>query len=79
MPVGEPLLMWSANGDGQVRDDLVASRDKQFGISTAEIRERRKAYGYAVPNIPPPKSIDDLGRIWSATGPDEPTKLGVTK
>jgi len=75
MPVGEPLLMWSANGDGQLSDKLIESRDKQFGISTAEIRGRRKAYGYAVPNMPPSKSVDELGHIWSATGPDEPTRL----
>ncbi len=78
-PMGEPILMWSAGGDGQVDPKLIAQRDQQFGISTSEIRERRKAYGLAVPNIPPPKSVDDLGHIWSATGPDEPTKLAPPK
>src|SRR5262245_38881879 len=73
MPTGEPILMWSANGDGQLRPALIEARDKQFNISTAEIRQRRAAWGYAVPNIPPPKSINDVGHIWKATGPDEPT------
>lgn len=73
LPLGEPLLMWSANGDGQVNQKLIDARDAQFGISTDEIRKRRGVYGYAVPNIPPPKSINDRGRIWTATGPDEPT------
>ena len=76
LPMGEPLLMWSANGDGQIDPALVGERDKDFGISTREIRERRKAYGYAVPNIPPPKSVKELGRRWTASGPDEPTKTG---
>ena len=74
LPMGAPLLMWSANGDGQVAQKLIDGRDTDFGISTAQIRQRRSAYGYAVPNIPPPKSINDVGRRWTATGPDEPVK-----
>jgi len=73
-PTGEPLLMWSANGDGQVRNDLVAKRDGQFGISTPQIRERRKSYGFAVPQLPPPTSVNDVGRRWTTSGADEPTK-----
>ncbi|MCI0589278.1 MAG: OBAP family protein [Planctomycetes bacterium] len=74
VPIGEPLLMWSANGDGQIAQKLVDKRDAQFGISSAAIRERRKPWGYEVPQIPPPKSLADVGRQWTATGPDEPTK-----
>jgi len=74
VPMGEPLLMWSANGDGQIRQDLIDTRDAKFGIKTADIRARRAAWGYKVPNIPPPTSADQLGRIWTASGPDEPTK-----
>lgn len=73
-PVGEPLLMWSANGDGQIAQSLIDARDKQFGISTAAIRERRKAWGFPVPNIPPPKNMNELGRRWTTSGPDEPAK-----
>lgn len=75
VPMGEPLLMWSANGDGQVSQSLIGKRDAQFGISTDAIRARRKSMGYEVPQIPPPKSKDDLGRTWTASGPDEPKKL----
>ena len=75
LPVGPPLLMWSANGDGQIDSKLIDDRDKDFGISTKEIRERRKAYGYAVPNIPSPKSIDEVGRRWTRSGPDQPMKI----
>ena len=74
LPLGEPLLMWSANGDGQIRSDLLDGRDKRFGISTAAIRERRRSCGLDVPQIPPPKSLDEVGRRWTATGPDEPTR-----
>ena len=75
VPMGEPLLMWSANGDGQINNDLISKRDAQFNISTSQIRERRKSMGFAVPQIPPPKSMKDLGRRWTAKGADEPTKL----
>lgn len=73
-PVGEPLLMWSANGDGQIDNALIGKRDAKFGVSTDRIRERRKAYGFAVPSIPPPRSMSEPGRQWTPSGPDEPTK-----
>lgn len=74
LPLGEPMLMWSANGDGQIGENLVSHRDAQFGIKTAETRERRKAWGYEIPNLPPPKSLKEHGRKWTAKGPDEPKK-----
>jgi hypothetical protein len=77
LPMGEPLLMWSANGDGQIQSALVDGRDKRFGISTATIRERRKSMGFAVPQIPPPKSVGEPGRRWTPSGPDEPVRMNV--
>jgi len=74
LPLGEPLLMWSANGDGQINSNLVDARDKGFGISTKDIRERRKAYEFGVPTVPPPKSIADIGRRWTVSGLDQPTR-----
>ena len=73
-PLGEPLLMWSANGDGQIDQKLIDKRDAGFGIKTAEIRERRKPWGFPVPNLPAPKTMDEVGRRWTATGADEPAK-----
>jgi len=73
LPVGEPLLMWSANGDGQIAQNLIDKRDVQYKIKTQGIRERRKAFGFAVPNLPPPKSKNEVGRKWTTSGPDEPT------
>jgi hypothetical protein len=73
--VGEPLLIWSLTGDGQCDDAVVAARDKNFGVDTAAIRARRgQELGLEVPQIPQPRSMDDLGRQWTASGDDTPTR-----
>lgn len=71
LPTGEPLLMWSANKDGQVSGKVLAARDRTFKVSTAEIRKRRRHIG-PVPQIDFPNSVDDLGRQWTNEGPDKP-------
>ncbi len=77
VPLGEPLLIWSLMGDGQVDDKVVAARDKEFKCSTAKIRAARgKAIGYEVPNVSAPKGMDDVGRQWTNEGEDKPTKKG---
>lgn len=43
VPMGEPLLMWAVTGDGQADPKVVAVRDKEFGVSTDEVRKRRVA------------------------------------
>jgi hypothetical protein len=76
IPVGEPLLIWSLTGDRQCDPAVVATRDKEFGVDTAAIRARRgKDLGLNVPQIPPPKSMDALGRQWTASGDDRPTRM----
>lgn len=74
VPLGEPLLMWSSNGDNQVDPALVSQRDAEFGVSTDQVRQRRKEMGFEVPQVPPPKSMGELGRRWKATGEDQPAK-----
>jgi hypothetical protein len=75
MPVGPPLLMWSFNADDQVDPKVLAARDQTFGCNTAKIREERgKTFGFEVPQIPFPKSMDEAGRRWTTSGPDEPVK-----
>jgi hypothetical protein len=74
VPMGEPLLMWSANGDGQIDQALIDKRDARLKISTATIRQRRKSMGYDVPQIPPPQSTEEIGRQWAKDGIDQPTK-----
>ena len=74
IPVGEPLLIWSLMGDKQVDEELLAKRDKAFGVDSAKIREARgKDLGYEVPNVPVPKDVKDVGRQWTDKGKDEPT------
>ena len=75
VPLGEPVLMWALTGDGQDDPAVVAARDKQFGVSIAEVRKRRVGQiGLEVPAVPAPKSVDVIGRQWTAAGEDKPTK-----
>src|SRR5208337_1893213 len=37
IPMGEPLLMWSGGRDGLIDEDLVASRDRNFRVSSAQL------------------------------------------
>jgi hypothetical protein len=74
VPMGEPLLMWALTGDGQINDDVIAARDKQFNVSAARIRELRcQSIGYEVPKVSLPSSIDQVGRQWTDEGEDKPT------
>ena len=74
VPMGEPLLMWAVTGDGQLADDLIATRDKQFRVSASGIREQRcQSIGYEVPKVSLPRSIDQVGRQWTDEGEDKPT------
>jgi hypothetical protein len=76
VPMGEPMLMWSLTGDGQEDPEVIALRDKEFGVTTAHIRKKRiEAIGYEVPAVPQPKSMDTIGRQWTAQGDDKPTKI----
>ena len=33
VPMGDPLLMWAVTGDGQLDEQVIATRDKQFKVS----------------------------------------------
>jgi len=77
VPIGEPLLIWSLMGDGQVDEKVVAARDKEFKCSMTKLREARgKAIGYEVPKVAAPKNLEAIGRQWTDTGDDKPTKKG---
>jgi hypothetical protein len=76
VPMGEPMLMWSLTGDGQDDPKVIAARDKEFGVKTADVRKKRIAdIGYDVPAVPQPENIDVIGRQWTATGEDKPTPI----
>jgi hypothetical protein len=56
LPYGGPLIMMGFTKDGQLKQELIDRRDKNFGISTAEKRKQRK-------DIPVPE-VDSLANAW---------------
>lgn len=57
LPLGEPMLAWSFNRDGEARPDLVESRDRRMGIDT---EERRRSRQDLVPLARPQSGVDAL-------------------
>ena len=75
LPTGEPLLMWSLMGDGQTDEKVLAARDKELKVDSAKISAARvKAIGYQPPNVALPKDGNAVGRQWTDSGDDKPTK-----
>ena len=75
IPMGEPLLMWAVTGDGQIDQDVIAARDKQFHVNGTQIREHRcQSIGLEVPKVSLPRSIEQIGRQWTDEGEDKPTR-----
>ena len=50
LPTGHPLLMMGFTADGQIHADMIAARDKRFGVSTANEKQNR-------PDIHPPAVV----------------------
>lgn len=73
LPLGDPLLMWAVTGDGQLPEGLLAERDREWNVSTEELKKRRAHIG-PIPQIPSPRSIDEIGRQWTPEGPDRPIR-----
>lgn len=74
VPMGDPLLIWSLTGEGQVDPKVLAARDREFKVSTVQIRDRRrKEFGFEVPRVSAPTSVDQISRQWCDEGPDQPT------
>ena len=62
--------MWALTGDGQADKEMVAERDKRFGVSTAKVQaERVEAIGYQVPQVPPPRSVAFAPGVAGNTAP----------
>lgn len=57
MPVGEPMLEWSLNRDGEALPGLVEDRDRRMGIDTMEKRRNRADL---VPLAQPQSGVDAL-------------------
>lgn len=67
LPLGEPLLAWSFNRDGEARRGLVESRDQRMGVDTAQRRRDRQDL---VPLARPQHGVDALkGRFPGPTNP----------
>ncbi|MDY3551199.1 OBAP family protein [Gemmata sp. JC717] len=74
VPMGEPLLIWSLMGPGQVDPELEAKRDKEFKVDTKKISAARvKEFGQQPPNVAVPKDINSIGRQWTNEGDDKPS------
>lgn len=46
LPVGIPMLMMGFTQDGQANEQLVAERDKRFGVSSVENKKKRADINY---------------------------------
>jgi hypothetical protein len=46
LPLGTPMLMMGFTQDGQAKEEMVAERDKRFGVSSAENRRKRSDISY---------------------------------
>ncbi|HSF47185.1 MAG TPA: OBAP family protein [Burkholderiales bacterium] len=67
LPIGDPLLAWSFNRDGEVAPGLVEERDRRMNINTAEKRRERTDL---VPLAKPQSGVDDLkGKFAGPTTP----------
>lgn len=56
LPLGSPMIMMGFTAEGQLRKDLLQTRDKTFNISTAERKQNRA-------DIPTPP-VDPLANAW---------------
>jgi hypothetical protein len=48
LPLGTPMLMMGFTADGQANEQMVADRDRRFGVASAEERARRADIAYPV-------------------------------
>jgi hypothetical protein len=77
VPTGEPLLIWSIMADGQTDPKILEQRDREFKVSTPAIREARaKEFKLEPPKVSLPKDVNAIGRQWTDSGEDKPTKKG---
>lgn len=69
LPLGDPMLAWSFNRDGEAMPALIESRDQRLGINTAEKRKQRAdLQQFAKPQA----GVDDLKGKFQGTLRDIP-------
>lgn len=66
LPLGDAMLGWSFNRDGEAYPELIRQRDEKLGIDTAERRKQRQNL---VPLARPQKGVDALNKAFP-----EPTR-----
>jgi hypothetical protein len=66
LPVGEPLLAWSYNHDGEMPAGLVEARDERMHVVTAEKRRERASLAA---RAKPQMGVDELAGKLAAPGP----------
>ncbi|MBK4735036.1 OBAP family protein [Noviherbaspirillum pedocola] len=65
LPMGEPMLAWSFNRDGELLPGMLEKRDRAFGIDTEAARSARASLQ---PLAKPQAGVDDLkGKFGRAT------------
>lgn len=69
LPLGEPMLAWSFNRDGEAAPGLVEQRDKRLGVSSADKRRERADLR---PLARPQAGVDDLKGAFSRPTQDLP-------
>jgi hypothetical protein len=74
LPVGEAMLAWSFNRDGEAKPGLMEKRDKALGINTAAIRRERQDLRKSAK---PQKGVDALKGEFE--GPSKPIPGVVDK
>ncbi len=57
LPKGDAILAWSFNHDGEVKPDLIETRDKNMGINTSNKKKERE---HLVHDAHPQKGVDLL-------------------
>jgi hypothetical protein len=71
MPVGEPLLAWSYNGDGEISAELLDARDKRMKLDT---NAKRKQRADLAKDAHPQEGVDLLKDKLKRTGAPEGVK-----
>ena len=66
LPLGPPKLMMGFTADGQAKPELVADRDRRFGISTEENRQERE--DIPMPEVLPGANAWEKGTVSAARG-----------
>jgi hypothetical protein len=65
LPVGSPMIMMGFTKEGQLRPELLAERDKRFGVSSAEKKKNRE--DIPVPVVDPSANAWEKGEVRQLT------------